>query len=98
MPPKGRDDTLEVYISQVRRTTETELSKREKYRVNDNLTAGERKHEETRGYCDIVIKPADEGSGVVVMAKEDYIKEANRQLQNRTHYKPLDTSPLNKMT
>jgi hypothetical protein len=33
---------------------------------------------------DIVIKPADKGSAVVVMDKVDYIEEANRQLTGET--------------
>ena len=39
---------------------------------------------------EIVIKLADKGSGVVVMTKEQYKKEADRQLSNTNHYKKLD--------
>ena len=38
----------------------------------------------------IVIKPADKGSSVVILSKEDYRKEAFRQLNNPAHYKPLE--------
>ena len=38
----------------------------------------------------IVIKSADKGGAIVVMDKEAYINEANRQLQNTKYYKKLD--------
>lgn len=37
----------------------------------------------------IVIKPADKGSAVVILDREQYIFEANRQLEDRTYYKRL---------
>ena len=42
---------------------------------------------------DIIIKPADKGSAVVVMDKCDYIQEAERQLSDERFYKKLDTDP-----
>lgn len=39
---------------------------------------------------DIVIKPADKGSGTVIMDKDVYILEAERQFSNTKHYKSLD--------
>ena len=42
---------------------------------------------------DIVIKPADKGSAVVVMDREHYVSEAERQLNDSTFYKALDHSP-----
>lgn len=39
---------------------------------------------------DIVIKPADKGSAVVIMDRSMYINEALRQLNNPDHYKALD--------
>lgn len=41
----------------------------------------------------IVIKPADKGSAVVIMDREQYTKEAHRQLQNKDYYRPL-TRPI----
>lgn len=37
----------------------------------------------------IVIKPADKGSAVVILDREQYIFEANRQLEDQTYYKRL---------
>jgi len=38
----------------------------------------------------IIIKSADKGGAVVIMSKNLYIKEAERQLQNPNYYKSLD--------
>src|SRR6266516_3185326 len=38
----------------------------------------------------IVIKSADKGGAIVIMDKEAYISEANRQLQNKKYYKKLE--------
>ena len=38
----------------------------------------------------IVIKPADKGSGVVISNTNDYIHEAFRQLSDTSFYKPLE--------
>lgn len=37
----------------------------------------------------IVIKPADKGSAVVILSRDQYITEVNRQLSNTTYYKKL---------
>ena len=42
---------------------------------------------------DIVIKPADKGSAVVVKDRDHYVSEAERQLNDSTFYKPLDHDP-----
>ena len=62
--------------------------------VRDNLSPLERqalKYLQRRR--DIVIKPADKGSAVVVLRKEDYINEADRQLRNEDHYRKLENNP-----
>lgn len=38
----------------------------------------------------IVIKPADKGSAIVILDREQYIFEVQRQLQDTTYYKKLD--------
>lgn len=38
----------------------------------------------------IILKPADKGSAIVIMDREDYVWEANRQLSKVEHYKKLD--------
>ena len=39
---------------------------------------------------EIVIKPADKGSAIVILNKCDYIYEANQQLSNRQFYSPVN--------
>ena len=49
--------------------------------------------EALRGLADdgsIVIKQADKGTCVVVWCKDDYIKETNKQLEDKTVYKDID--------
>ena len=41
----------------------------------------------------IVIKKADKGSTVVIMNRDDYIAEVERQLNNSKFYKKLDDNP-----
>lgn len=40
----------------------------------------------------IVIKPADKGSKIVIMDKQQYVWEAHRQLANTKYYKPIRES------
>ena len=42
---------------------------------------------------DIVIKPADKGSAVVIMQRKDYLKEGYRQLADINFYRKLDHDP-----
>lgn len=55
---------------------------------------------ELKNNKNIVIKPADKGSAVVILGREQYIMEVERQLNDTTYYKKiskpiyLDTIPL----
>ena len=59
---------------------------------HQNLSPGE-KHAlaEFRRNTDIVIKPADKGSAIVVQNREDYIQEGYRQLQDPNYYREVPT-------
>ncbi len=48
---------------------------------------------ELKAMSDIIIKPADKGSAVVVLNKQDYIEEGMRQLSDTKFYKKLDYDP-----
>lgn len=57
-----------------------------------NLTPDENQAlRELQALTNIVIKPADKGSAVVIMDRKDYVFEALRQLQDPTYYRQLDT-------
>ena len=93
MPPKGRNAALEIYIQQVRTDVEHQLDNINKKHCHDNLLSHQRKAlRELWQRSDIIIKPADKGSVVVVLSKDDYIKEAERQLSNHAHYQKLNSN------
>ncbi|XP_059832281.1 uncharacterized protein LOC132397466 [Hypanus sabinus] len=55
-----------------------------------NLTRKERAAlTELRQSMDIVMKPVDKGSSIVIMDKQQYLFEAHRQLNNTEHYTKL---------
>ena len=59
--------------------------------TQDNLTVTERQAiGQLKQRQDIIIKPADKGSGTVVMDKTWYIDECNRQLTDTKFYQHLD--------
>lgn len=60
-------------------------------REKPNLTQGEVKAlRELMHYKQIVIKPADKGSAVVILSREQYTQEVYRQLEDKTYYRKLD--------
>lgn len=89
-PPPGKDEELDCYINTIERhidqlpwkTTHPNINPQEKQALSD-----------LRGNLDIIIKPADKGGAIVVLNKADYINEANRQLNNVTHYSPTPRDP-----
>lgn len=60
------------------------------YQEKPNLSENEVKALKDLIRCKhIVIKPADKGSSVVILDRDQYIMEVNRQLSNPTYYKKL---------
>ena len=95
MPPKCRDVALEIYIKQFRRDVEHQLDNINKKCCHDNLPPQQKKAlRELQHRSDIVTKPGDKGSAVVVLSKDDYIKDAERQLNNHAHYEKLHKYPI----
>nr|XP_054771033.1 low affinity immunoglobulin epsilon Fc receptor-like [Lytechinus pictus] len=91
-PPKNRVPSLETYIqavsSQVCSTDTLDT------RAHDNLPREERQAlSSLKNRSDIIIKPADKGSAVVVMDRQQYIDEAMKHLNNRSHYALPDSDP-----
>ena len=94
MPPKGRDATLESYVRGVRIDVQNQVKKLCRARCRDNLSSLERSAlTRLRRREDIVIKPADKGSAVVVLSREDYIEKAQGLLNNADHYEKLPSDP-----
>ena len=46
----------------------------------------------------IVIKPADKGSAIVIWDKQDYLKECELQLGNKSVYEEVKRDPLHSVT
>lgn len=60
-------------------------------KIRDNLTREDRKAtKELSNNRAIVIKPADKGSAIVIMDRQDYVFEAERQLQVNRHYRQIN--------
>ena len=81
MPPKGKDSALETYIKKVRMDGDRQINNMlaRQNRNNCNLLPEERialRHPQER--MDVIIKPADKGSMVVMLSKDDNIREADR--------------------
>ncbi|XP_072037029.1 uncharacterized protein [Amphiura filiformis] len=95
-PPPNKDAALEAYILGISREVTDHVPSG---RFRDNLAKSERKAlNELRHKSDLVIKPADKGSAVVVLNREDYIQEAHRQLANPIHYVKLSHDPIAEVT
>lgn len=58
--------------------------------TQDNLTKAERESiTKLKNNSKIIIKPSDKGNAVVIMNTENYIIEANRQLDDKKYYKRI---------
>ncbi|XP_021361868.1 uncharacterized protein LOC110455809 [Mizuhopecten yessoensis] len=89
-PPPSRVPALEAFISAVKEEVTAHLNHTQT--TKDNLSPLERQAlKSLKNNSDIVIKPADKGCEVVIMNRDDYIQEANRQLSNETFYRKVDS-------
>ncbi|XP_070555267.1 uncharacterized protein [Ptychodera flava] len=94
-PQINRDPFLETYIALV--TEDIKKHKCTNY-SKDNLKPHERQAlTNLRKRNDIVIKPADKGSSIVIMNKSHYVSEAEKILNNPKHYKQLRSDPTNRI-
>ena len=90
IPKPSKNTTLESFIDVVTNDVQTAASTN--IPIHNNLTPAEKGAiQELKERDDIVIKPADKCSAVVVMDKVDYLEEANRQMTDERFYKTLDT-------
>ena len=89
------DPALDSYIDKV----EQDINNIQPTKITDNLTNDERNTlNQLTKRTDIIIKPADKGSGTVVMDKQLYIDECTRQLNNTKFYEKHDKDMTNKVT
>ncbi|XP_071153486.1 uncharacterized protein [Mytilus edulis] len=92
VPKPSKNTTLESFIDNVK--TDILTNVKINNQTYDNLTPDERVAlTNLRDNDDIVIKPADKGSAVVVMDKSNYVQEAIRQLDDDRFYRKLNSDP-----
>lgn len=88
-PPKGlyppEIDHFQRTLSQVGRELEKNNQDQPNFSKNNRIAT---KDLATR--AEIIIKPADKGSCIVIMDREDYIREAERQLSSTKHYREIE--------
>ena len=86
-PPGLIDPVLKLELDHLERS----LGSLELKKTLDNLDREERTAIiSLKQNKDIIIKPVDKGTVIVVMDKTDYIGETERQLANQVHYKRLE--------
>ena len=92
--PKGKDAAIELSLSRLEEeiiSIDTKLS-------CSNLTKEERLVlNSSRDDTSIIIKEADKGSVVVVWDREDYLKEAEKQLGDKETYEELSSDPVSSL-
>ena len=87
MPEKGRNPWLDLYIEEVKREVMAGVVKGRK----SNLTPGEEEAlMELMINRDVVIRPADKGSGVVVMNTSDYWDKLRKEVNDSSTYRPTE--------
>ena len=89
--PRNKDTVIETYLSSLEeRLLDIDISSK---RFN-NLTKEERNAlYNLRDDPTIIIKGADKGSAVVVWDREDYLKEASKQLEGKDVYEKVQNDP-----
>ena len=93
-PPSGREAALDAFINVV----EQDLMTSQPTRIHDNLTKHERKAlKQLQKRTDIVVKPADKGSGTVVLDYNWYVNECLRQLNDNKFYERQTKDLTNKI-
>ena len=94
-PPSDREPLLNIYTDSI----ESDIMNAKPTRVRDNLIRRERQAlKKLQRRTDIVIKPADKGSGTVVMNRQHYLNECYRQLNNQQFYEKVNEDPTESIT
>ena len=89
--PKYVNHTVETFIAAASKDFENFKGKK---LPNDNLNKMERRAlSDLQKREDIIITKADKGGATVIIDVEDYIREANSQLENTEFYEKLNFNP-----
>ena len=95
MPSKGGDASVTTYIRKFTADVQQQLEANQPKRCTNNFTCTSNERigiHKLRQCTNEVIKPADKGLAVVILSKEEYIKEAELQIHvnNHAHYMQLN--------
>lgn len=86
--PKITNPKEKLYLDDLQ---ENLFKAKRKITSEDNITPAQRKAlRELRNNKKIIIKPADKGSGTVILTPHQYETEVHNQLNNKKHYKKLE--------
>ena len=91
-PPRNPSDALATYISAIKRDVLDLLKKPSRH--PSNMTPQEREAlKSLTKNNNIVIQEADKGGKIVMMDRQEYIQECEKQLSNKSFYQKLDNDP-----
>ena len=83
VPPRGRDPWLDLYLEEVTAS----IIQDNKRKVNGNLSRAEEEALRSLvGDESIIIRPADKGSGIVIMDTKDYLQGLEQEISDSTTY------------
>ena len=88
-PPLGRNNNLYSYIRKIEKKLDVLVYDLNTTTINlrDNLSSNQRKAlHDLKGNNNIAIKPADKGGSIVIMDKDNYMKEKSTQLHDGRFY------------
>ena len=94
-PEPGRNRWLDAYIDEVKEDIISGLSRNKKFNLTKQETAA---FQELLTDESIVIRPADKGSGVVVMNSQDYIDKLEANLLNSGNYSEVEKDMTHKIS
>ena len=99
--PLRRNNNLDFNIHKIEKELDVLVHdlNTSKVKLHDNLSSNQRKalHDLKRNN-DIVIKPADKEGSIVIMNKDNYMKETCTQLHNGCLYQKVDNDPTPTLT
>ena len=92
-PEKGRDTWLDTYIEVVKSDVIAGLTKAKKLNLSkqENTAMHELLHNDK-----IIIRPADKGSGIVIVNREDYISKLREEMKNSDSYQETEGNRADK--
>ena len=92
----GRNTNLDSYIHKIEKELDVLVHdlNTSKVKLHDNLSSNQRRAlHDLKSNNDIVIKPADKGGSIVIMKKDNYMKEIFTQLHDGRLYKKIANDP-----